>query len=286
MKAKCFRALAGFLLAAIWLTPRTGLAVASEGDPHALFEAADRSLNQVWRSLTRKADSRVITPLRESQRIWISFRDANAVLAATVKAGNLEAAIGQKALDTEWRVDFLKDFFVDRSRRSGESNDSDFETVDRQLEEEYRAALADLPESIGAALRTSQQLWVASREADLGALRTSRAIKSEKEARGFLKEPTERRLAAMRSVRAASAEIARAAPTLPLDPAPLATTAPGNAPKQPEEWEELRRQTIAKALKGLLSEGTPTDAGPRSESANEQALQPEPAHTIYAEPAP
>ncbi len=222
--------------------------IAQAQDGQARFEAADNAMNQVYQTLTRSTDPRAIAPLRKSQQIWIKFRDANAALAATVKAGNQEVAIGQKALDTEWRVDFLNEYFVRRNRSAGDIGNGALVTVDRQLNEEYRAALAGQSGAVSEALRISQRAWIATKEADLSTLQSAGAIKATNEIWAFVRGRTEQRLAALRSVRAASSKVeGPPSASIPLPAEPAASALPPIMIGQRLRSESVSRPTLTPA---------------------------------------
>lgn len=51
------------------------------------FEAADHALNEAYRATIKNLSPQAGVALRESQRIWITLRDANAAYAASMASG-------------------------------------------------------------------------------------------------------------------------------------------------------------------------------------------------------
>jgi len=81
------------------------------------FERADAELNKIYQSLLAKlADTEAKNKLRESQRAWIAFRDAEAVFFADQFRGGSAAPVlrwGSMTQTTEQRIKQLKADFPD-----------------------------------------------------------------------------------------------------------------------------------------------------------------------------
>ena len=153
--------------------------LASAQGQQGRFGAADRALNETYRAIMKKLPPRTTAALRESQRAWIEFRDANAAFAASMPNGGSQATVNQKALDTERRVAFLTTHFASGAQIGGDPDKIALSNVDQQLNEEYRVALAGLPGAGGEVLRSTQRAWVVVRDADLNALVAVGAVRND-----------------------------------------------------------------------------------------------------------
>lgn len=194
---RAMRASIQFLVLAL-LTPSATFAQ----DAQARFDAADAALNRAYRTITQSKEREMTSSLRESQRIWIEFRDANTALAARVITGTPNAAIGQKASDTEHRVAFLESYFIQGNKLGGDPNNNAFAVIDRLLNEEYKTVRSVLPKAGEASLLGAQRAWVATRDSDLGVLKSVGAIRATNAEWSFLRTRTEQRLAFLRELRA------------------------------------------------------------------------------------
>lgn len=84
------------------------------------FEAADSSLNQVYKQLTGKLDKESLEKLKAAQRAWVQFRDAEAEFEMDLGArgGTLAPLIynGRRAAMTKARIVELQRLLKDAGR--------------------------------------------------------------------------------------------------------------------------------------------------------------------------
>ncbi|MFO1350893.1 MAG: lysozyme inhibitor LprI family protein [Gammaproteobacteria bacterium] len=83
------------------------------------YDKADQRLNEVYKQLRERLDADGKTRLRDAQRAWIAYRDAECAWAADQMRGGTEAAVieaGCRADQTSVRADELESYLESYSK--------------------------------------------------------------------------------------------------------------------------------------------------------------------------
>ena len=189
---------------AAWMLACCFPIIALAQDGQARFQAADRSLNATYGKVMRDLPLNAKNKLRDAQRLWIGFRDANAVLASAIREADTEVGAVQLAVDTEQRAAVLETYFA---RKERDKDWVELFVTYPPLDETYRDALLRLSEPDAANLRRAQEAWIATRDADLRALASIDSTRAENKGATFTRTCMEQRVAFLRELRSVKAGI-------------------------------------------------------------------------------
>jgi uncharacterized protein YecT (DUF1311 family) len=85
----------------------------------ASYDKADQRINEVYKQLRERLDAEGKNRLKEAQRAWITYRDAECVWAADQMRGGTEAPVieaGCRADQTSVRADELESYLESYSK--------------------------------------------------------------------------------------------------------------------------------------------------------------------------
>lgn len=130
------------------------------------YQRADKQLNQVYNQVRDQLSANRRQQLIVAQRAWISFRDADCKFARSeVEGGTMAPLIFNNCLQdmTKKRISELNSYEQNQMPQPTASN---YQTVDRKLNQVYQNTMGTLPASRQSQLKIAQRAWIVFRDAN------------------------------------------------------------------------------------------------------------------------
>ncbi|WP_228056019.1 lysozyme inhibitor LprI family protein [Microcoleus sp. LEGE 07076] len=130
------------------------------------YQQEDKQLNQVYNQVRDQLSANRRQQLIVAQRAWISFRDGNCKFAKSeVEGGTMAPLIFNNCLQdtTKKRISELNSY---EQNQMPQPNGSNYQTVDRKLNQVYQNTMGTLPASRQSQLKIAQRAWIVFRDAN------------------------------------------------------------------------------------------------------------------------